>query len=105
MYCCIRDSWSPINLVASTVAELDDIPLHFTDDIGIVFGPLTDYPSMFLCARRHKGTVGLAELFDSPRGRWSLMLPLWLMCVVLPGGYLARLFYIDLNLRDTLRYE
>jgi hypothetical protein len=26
------------------VVELDDTPLYFTDDIGIVFGPPTDYP-------------------------------------------------------------
>jgi hypothetical protein len=31
----------PINLVASTVAELDDTSLYFTNDIGIVFGPPT----------------------------------------------------------------
>jgi hypothetical protein len=45
--------WGPTNLVASTVAELDDTPLYFTDDIGIVFGPPTDYPSRFSCGRRH----------------------------------------------------
>jgi hypothetical protein len=27
MYRCIRDLWGPANLVASTVAELDDTPL------------------------------------------------------------------------------
>jgi hypothetical protein len=32
------------NLVASTVAELDDTPLYFTDGIEIVFEPPTDYP-------------------------------------------------------------
>jgi hypothetical protein len=37
----------PANLVASTVAELDDTPLYFTDDIGIVFGPPMNYPSRF----------------------------------------------------------
>jgi hypothetical protein len=26
---------------------LDDTPLYFTDDIGIVFGPPTDYPERF----------------------------------------------------------
>jgi hypothetical protein len=30
------------NLVASTIVELDDTPLYFTDDIGIVFGPPTE---------------------------------------------------------------
>ncbi len=44
IYCHIWDLWGPANLVASTVAELDDTPLYFTDDIGIVFGPPTDYP-------------------------------------------------------------
>jgi hypothetical protein len=43
----------PANLVYSTVTELDDTPLYFTDDIGIVLGPPTDYPSRFLCGRRH----------------------------------------------------
>jgi hypothetical protein len=37
----------PTDLVVSTVAELDDTPLYFTDGIGIVFGPLTDYPARF----------------------------------------------------------
>jgi hypothetical protein len=35
----IRDLWGPANLVASTVAELDNTPLYFMDDIGIVFRP------------------------------------------------------------------
>jgi hypothetical protein len=43
----------PTNLVVSTVAELDDTPLYFTDDFGIVFGPPTDYPSRFSRGRRH----------------------------------------------------
>jgi hypothetical protein len=43
----------PTNLVALTVAELDDTPLYFTDDIGIVFGPPTDYLSRFSRGRRH----------------------------------------------------
>jgi hypothetical protein len=36
MYCHIQDLWGPTNLVALTVAELDDTPLYFMDDIGIV---------------------------------------------------------------------
>jgi hypothetical protein len=47
MYWLIRDLWGPANLVASTVAELDNTLLYFTDDIGIVFGPTTDYPRGF----------------------------------------------------------
>jgi hypothetical protein len=43
----------PTNLVASMVAELDDTPLYFTDDIGIVFGPPTDYPSRFSREKQH----------------------------------------------------
>jgi hypothetical protein len=35
--------WGPTNLVDLTVAELDDTPLYFMDDIGIVFRPPTDY--------------------------------------------------------------
>jgi hypothetical protein len=81
----IRDLWGPANLVASMVAELDDTPLYFRDDIGIVFGPPTDYPSRFSRGRRHYGTVGPAQLFDSHRERWPLMLPSWLTCVMLPG--------------------
>jgi hypothetical protein len=61
------------------VAELDDTPLYFTDDIGIVFGPPTDYPSRFFPGRRHQGTVGSAQLFDSHREMWPLVLPLWLV--------------------------
>jgi hypothetical protein len=53
MYRRIRDSWGPANLVALTVAELDDTPLYFTDDIEIVFRPPTDYPSRFSRERRH----------------------------------------------------
>jgi hypothetical protein len=32
----------PINIVASTVAELHDTPLYFTGDIEIVWRPPTD---------------------------------------------------------------
>jgi hypothetical protein len=32
---------------------LDDTPLYFTDDIGIVFGPPTDYPARFSRGRHH----------------------------------------------------
>jgi hypothetical protein len=46
---CIRNLWSLVNLVASTVAELDDTPLYFMDDIGIVFRSPTDYPVRFSC--------------------------------------------------------
>jgi hypothetical protein len=35
------------------VVELDDTLPRFTDDIGIVFGPPTDYPSRFSCGIRH----------------------------------------------------
>jgi hypothetical protein len=42
----------PANLVASTVAELDDTPLYFTDGIGIVFRPPMDYSARFLRGRR-----------------------------------------------------
>jgi hypothetical protein len=41
------DLWGPANLVASMVTELDDTPLYFVDDFGIVFGPPTDYPVRF----------------------------------------------------------
>jgi hypothetical protein len=51
MYWNIRDSWGPTNLVVSMVTELDDTPLYFTDDIGIVLGPPTDYPLRFSCGR------------------------------------------------------
>jgi hypothetical protein len=53
MYSHIRDSWGLANLVASTVAELDDTTLFLTDDIGIVFRPPTDYPLRFSRGRRH----------------------------------------------------
>jgi hypothetical protein len=41
------------NLVASMVTELDDTTLYFTDDIGIVFGPPTDYLMRFSHGRQH----------------------------------------------------
>jgi hypothetical protein len=50
---CMRDLWGLTNLVASTVAEFNDTPLYFTDDIGIMFRPPTDYPLRFSCERRH----------------------------------------------------
>jgi hypothetical protein len=53
VYWHIRDLCGPSNLVASTVAELDDTPLYFIDDIVIVFGSPMDYPSRFSCERRH----------------------------------------------------
>jgi hypothetical protein len=43
VYWRIQDLWGPVNLVALTVAELDDTVLYFTDDIGIVFGPRTTH--------------------------------------------------------------
>jgi hypothetical protein len=67
----------------------NDTPLYFTDDIGIVFGPPTDYPSRFLRGR----------LFDSHHERWPLMGSRVLCCqvVTLKG-------YIDSNFCDTLGY-
>jgi hypothetical protein len=79
---CIRDLWGPRNLVALTVAKLDDTPLYITDGIRIVFGLLTDYPLRFLQGRRHQGTVGLAQLFVSHHERWSLVLSSWHVCHV-----------------------
>jgi hypothetical protein len=40
-------------LSSLTVVELNDNLPHFMDDIGIVFGPPTDYPSRFSHGRRH----------------------------------------------------
>jgi hypothetical protein len=48
----------PHKLSRLTVVELDDTLPRFTDDIGIVFGPPTDYPSRFSRGRRHYGEVG-----------------------------------------------
>jgi hypothetical protein len=53
MYWHIHDLWGPVNLVASTVVELDDTPLYLMDDIVIVFGPPTDYLLRFSRERRH----------------------------------------------------
>jgi hypothetical protein len=44
---CTGDLWAYANLTALTIAELDDTPLYFTDNIGIVFRPPTDYPTRF----------------------------------------------------------
>jgi hypothetical protein len=102
-YWHIRDLWGPTNLVASTVAELDDSPLYFTDDIGIVFGPPMNYPARFSHGRRHYGTVDPARLFDSQCKMWPLVIPVWFACVVL-SGYFPCNVTIDSNLRDTLGY-
>jgi hypothetical protein len=40
-------------LSSLTVVELDDTLPRFTDDIGIVLGPPTDYSSRFSRGRRH----------------------------------------------------
>jgi hypothetical protein len=40
-------------LSSLAVVELDDTLPCFTDDIGIVFGPPTDYPSRFSCGTWH----------------------------------------------------
>jgi hypothetical protein len=45
-------------LSSLTVVELDDNLPRFTDDIGIVFGPPSDYPLSFLRGRRHYCEVG-----------------------------------------------
>jgi hypothetical protein len=42
IYWRIHDLWGPVNLVASTVTELDNTPLYFMGDSGIVWGPPTD---------------------------------------------------------------
>jgi hypothetical protein len=90
-------------LSASTVAELDDTPLYFTDDIGIVFGPPTDYPVRFSRGRWHLGMMGPAWLFDSQCKRWPLVMPVWFTCVVLLGYFPCKVI-VDSNLRDTLGY-
>jgi hypothetical protein len=43
----------PRKLSSLTVVELDDTLPRFMDDIGIVFGPPTDYPSRFSHGIRH----------------------------------------------------
>jgi hypothetical protein len=96
VYWHIRDLWGPTNLVALMVAELNDTPLYFMDDIGIELGPPTDYPSRFSRGRRHYGTVGSAQLFDSHHERWPLVC-LHGSRVVLPGWYLARWLLIQIS--------
>jgi hypothetical protein len=68
--------------------------LYFTDDIGIVFGPPMDYPLRFSREKRHYGMVGLAQLFDSHRERWSFVLPSWLTYIMLPVGTLQGYFIL-----------
>jgi hypothetical protein len=64
--------WGPANLVASTVAELDDTPPYLTD---------VHYDSV-------GGTHGCpAQLFDSRHELWPLMVSVWLMCVMLSSYY------------------
>jgi hypothetical protein len=53
VYESVWDLWGFTNLVALTVVELDDTSLYFMGDVGIVFGPPTDYPARFSRGRRH----------------------------------------------------
>jgi hypothetical protein len=43
----------PHKLSSLMVVELDDTLPRFTNDIGIVFGPSTDYPSRFSRGIQH----------------------------------------------------
>jgi hypothetical protein len=76
VYWRIQNLWGLANLVALTVTELDDTPLHFMDDIGIVFGPPTDYLKRFSREKRHQGMVSPGRLFDSQYERGHS----WCMC-------------------------
>jgi hypothetical protein len=103
MYWRIRNLWGPTNLVASMVAELDDTPLYFTDDTGIVFRPSTDYSSRF-------------HVEDDTRVRWAQLDSLIL---ITKGGHsccfrgsrvscfqvVTLQSYIYSNLRDPLGYR
>jgi hypothetical protein len=90
VYSRIWDLWGPTNLVDLTVAESDDTPLYFMDDIGsvrvthglpiLVFAELDDTPLYFKLERLRS-----TRLIHSHRERWPLVLPSWLTCVVLPG--------------------
>jgi hypothetical protein len=103
VYWRIWDLWGLANLVALTVTELDDTPLYFMDDIGIVFGPPTDYPKRFSRERRHQGSVSPARLFDSQYERGQLVMHVWLTSIVL-SGYFPYKGTVDSNLCDTLGY-
>jgi hypothetical protein len=96
VYWCIWDLWGLANLVASTVAELDDTPLYFMDDIGIVFGPPTDYLARFSRGRRHYSMVGPARLFASQCERWPLVIPVWFTCVMLSGYFPCKVTIDDM---------
>jgi hypothetical protein len=102
MYWRIRDLWGPANLVASTVAELDDTLPRFMD---IQWDSVWASHGVPVEVFMWKMALGRGRtrswLFDSHRERWWLMVPSWLTCVVL-SGYFPCMVYIDSSLCDTL---
>jgi hypothetical protein len=72
------------------VVELDDTLPRFTDDIGIVFEPPTDYPSRFSRGRRHEGEVGPGPTLWQSMRKVVLVIPVWFTCVMLSGYFLLQ---------------
>jgi hypothetical protein len=104
MYWHIWDIWSPANLVALTVAELDDTLPRFTDDRRDSVWATHSLPVEVFTLKTTLGRGRTrSRLCDSHCERWPLVLPSWLMCVVLSGNFPCKVT-IDLNLRDTLGY-
>jgi hypothetical protein len=104
MYWHIRDIWNPANLVALTVAELDDTLPHFTDDRRDSIRASHGLPvKVFVWKMALWRGRTRSQLFDSHHERWPLVLPSWLTCVVL-SGYFPCKVTIDSNLHDTLGY-
>jgi hypothetical protein len=54
---------------------------------GIVYGPPTDVHRGFRVEESTRARSEPARLFDSYHESWSLMLALWLTCVVMLLGY------------------
>jgi hypothetical protein len=94
MYYRIRDLWGPTNLVASMVVELDDTLPRFID---IYWDSVWATHELPIEVFAWKITLGQgrtrSRLFDSHHERWSLVLPLWLTCIVLSGYLSCKVYY------------
>jgi hypothetical protein len=104
MYRCIRDIWSPTNLVAPMVSELDDTLPRFTDDKSDSVWATHGLPiKVFMWKMALGRGTTQSRLYDSHHEMWPLVLPSWFTCVVLLGYFPCKVT-IDLKLCDTLEY-
>jgi hypothetical protein len=104
IYWCIWDLCGPANLVALTIAKLDDTLPRFADDRRDSVCATHGLPIEVFAWKMALGRGRTqSRLFDSHHERWPLVVPSWLKCVVLPGYFPCNVSN-DSNLRDTLGY-